>query len=116
MLDKKKFYDLGDNLNSKIHSQTFCEAISLDKFEGWTEVGKVYNLKAQGKEFGEARILAVHECDKSDVYSRSLPSMLMSLASGESSTRWAEKLEDLSPKFYFVLFERIVQLELNLSD
>ena len=110
MLDKKKFYDLGDNLNSKIHNQTFCEAVSLNNFEGWKEVGEIYTLKAQGKELGEAKIIAVHECSKS------LPSILMSLVSGENSTVWAEKLEGLSSTFYFVLFERVAQLELSLSD
>jgi|TARA_R110000851_G_scaffold85152_1_gene185256 hypothetical protein len=116
MLDKKKFYDLGDNLNSKIHNQTFCEAVSLNNFEGWKEVGEIYTLKAQGKELGEAKIIAVHECSKEDVCSNSLPSILMSLVSGENSTVWAEKLEGLSSTFYFVLFERVAQLELSLSD
>lgn len=115
MLNEQTFYDLGESPNSKIHSQTFCEAISSDKFKGWTEVGKVYNLKAHGKNLGSAKVVAVHECNKSDVYNLSLPSMLMSLASDSLSSGWDNKLDELTPKFYFVLFEKVNQLQLDLN-
>jgi len=113
MLEEKTFYDLGENLNSKSHNQTFCELIPFSKFKGGSEVGKEYTLKANGKNLGEARVIAVHECKQEDVYSRSLPYMLMSLSSGETNI---ERLKDLPSEFFFVLFERTSQLQLEFTD
>lgn len=105
-------YQIEENWNFKLRNKIFCEVIPADKFNTGRDVGREFTFSRKGQVLCEATAIGCQLTNKSDVITTNMPSMLMNLAFGTNANSYKERLDKLPEQFYFVLFEKKIQLSM----
>jgi hypothetical protein len=105
-------YQIEENWNFKLRNKIFCEVIPTDKFNAGRDMGREFTFTRKGQVLCEATVIGCQITNKSDVITTNMPSMLMNLAFGTNSSSYKERLDNLPEQFYFVLFEKKIQMSI----
>jgi len=103
-------YQIEENWNFKLRNKIFCEAIPADKFNTGRDVGREFIFSRKGQVLCEATVIGCQLTNKNEVVTKNMPSMLMNLAFGTNANSYKESLDKLPEQFYFVLFEKKIQM------
>ena len=103
-------YQIEENWNFKLRNKIFCEVIPTDKFNTGRDMGREFTFSHIGRILCEATAIGCQLTNKSDVITTNMPSMLMNLAFGTNANSYKERLDKLPEQFYFVLFEKKIQM------